>query len=381
MAGEKKKKIAFFHIGDHYVAFKVFAKLLDYEAIDLPKPNQESISYGLSISPEFSCFPFKVFTGTFVQAAKMGANIILLNSGKSISSCQYSDFAYVQKQLFKKNKLSLDIIIIEGMNPKEMYSKLKPYKKDITITQVTEAMILMTQKSALIDSLDHFSRKIYIEEGKKESENFRKKFLKMIDTTNSIIELYSLNKKMKAEFSEHPKINIDKMLKIAVIGDIYSINIDYLNNKIFERLSNVGVYSQKGHIFSDVINSAIGFSKIESEYIKKARKYLKHNVGGFSLETVATAIRYAEKKYDGLIHIYPFNCMPETVVRSILPKIAKDYDIPILYLPIDEQTGDAGFTTRVDAFIDLLKVRKEKKAKEKKAKKKNGEKNGILPWN
>jgi len=114
------------------------------------------------------------------------------------------------------------------------------------------------------------------------------------------------------------------------------------------------------------VNSAIKIPSIEKEYVKKSKKYLRHDIGGLATMTIAHAIKYAEEGYDGLIQIYPFTCMPETVVRSIIPKVGKDYNIPILYLPIDEQTGDAGFATRIDAFIDLLKMRKEKKAVKKK---------------
>lgn len=378
---QERKKIAFFHVGDHYTAFKSFAKLLDYDAIDLPKPNQESVSYGLTISPEFSCFPFKVLTGTYIQAVKMGANLIISNSGKSISACQYADFAYAQKLILKKNKFPIDMVIIEGLNPNQVLKKLEPYNKDITLKQVTETMILTTQKSSLIDSLDEYARNIYFTSGKKESEKFREKYLKIIDENESMISLYRIKGEMEDEFNKYPKIDYEKTLKVAVIGDIYSINIDYLNNKIFEKLADLKVYTEKGHVFSDIISKAFGFPRIEAEYIKKARKYLKHNVGGLSQETIATAIKYAEKNFDGIIHIYPFNCMPETVVRSILPQVSKDYKKPILYLPIDEQTGDAGFTTRIDAFIDLLKIRKEKEEKDKNTKKNKGKKNGILAWN
>jgi len=53
--------------------------------------------------------------------------------------------------------------------------------------------------------------------------------------------------------------------------------------------------------------------------------------------------------------------MPEIVAESILPTIQKDYDIPILTLVVDEMTGEAGYLTRLEAFVDLLKKRREDK--------------------
>lgn len=48
------------------------------------------------------------------------------------------------------------------------------------------------------------------------------------------------------------------------------------------------------------------------------------------------------------------NCMPETSVRPILEKIHQDTGIPFLSLSIDEQTGEAGIETRLEAFSDVV---------------------------
>jgi predicted nucleotide-binding protein (sugar kinase/HSP70/actin superfamily) len=54
----------------------------------------------------------------------------------------------------------------------------------------------------------------------------------------------------------------------------------------------------------------------------------------------------------------PFSCLPEHVTQSILPKISKDIDIPVLSLSLDEQTAIANQRTRIEAFVDLLRGRK-----------------------
>ena len=58
---------------------------------------------------------------------------------------------------------------------------------------------------------------------------------------------------------------------------------------------------------------------------------------------------------DGAIQIFPFGCMPEIVSKSILPRISRDKDFPIMTLVVDELTGEAGYVTRTEAFIDLLR--------------------------
>jgi predicted nucleotide-binding protein (sugar kinase/HSP70/actin superfamily) len=71
-------------------------------------------------------------------------------------------------------------------------------------------------------------------------------------------------------------------------------------------------------------------------------------------------VLYAKNGFDGVVQIYPLTCMPEIVAQSILPSIERDYDISILTLIIDEMTGEAGYMTRIEAFVDLLNKRRER---------------------
>ncbi len=64
--------------------------------------------------------------------------------------------------------------------------------------------------------------------------------------------------------------------------------------------------------------------------------------------------------YDGMIHIFPFTCMPEVIAKNILPQVSRDAGIPVLSMAFDEQTGVAGVVTRLEAFTDLLHYRRGK---------------------
>lgn len=68
----------------------------------------------------------------------------------------------------------------------------------------------------------------------------------------------------------------------------------------------------------------------------------------------------AQKGYDGIIHIKPFGCIPEVNAMPMLQNISKDYKIPILYFSFDSQTSETGMKTRLEAFYDMVLMRKEK---------------------
>ena len=94
--------------------------------------------------------------------------------------------------------------------------------------------------------------------------------------------------------------------------------------------------------------------------IKRSNKYIKYELGADGTVSVAHAIELANKGYDGIIHIKPFGCTPEENAVPILQKISKDFDIPIMYLTFDTQNSDTGINTRLEAFYDMLYMKKEK---------------------
>ncbi|MCL2354850.1 MAG: 2-hydroxyacyl-CoA dehydratase, partial [Oscillospiraceae bacterium] len=92
---------------------------------------------------------------------------------------------------------------------------------------------------------------------------------------------------------------------------------------------------------------------------KKAKEYVKYHLGADGTETVVKAKMLAEKEFDGLIHTKPFGCMPEVNAMPMLQNISKDYKIPVLYFSFDSQTSETGIKTRLEAFYDMLTMRKE----------------------
>ena len=81
------------------------------------------------------------------------------------------------------------------------------------------------------------------------------------------------------------------------------------------------------------------------------------------MECVSDVAYANERGIDGIIHISPFTCMPEIMSQNIFPAMRENCDIPILPLIMDEQTGKAGYLTRLEAFVDLMRRRKRKLAK------------------
>ena len=66
------------------------------------------------------------------------------------------------------------------------------------------------------------------------------------------------------------------------------------------------------------------------------------------------------KDWDGLVHLEPFGCLPETMARNIMPSTREQ--LPVLNIMYDEHTGKAGVINRLEAFVDMINRKKRKGA-------------------
>ena len=85
-------------------------------------------------------------------------------------------------------------------------------------------------------------------------------------------------------------------------------------------------------------------------------------MGATAMNTIDQALKFAKEGYDGIIHVKSFGCTPEMDAMPVLQNISSDYKIPILYFSFDSQTSETGIQTRLEAFYDMIMMRKEAKA-------------------
>ncbi|HZK34012.1 MAG TPA: hypothetical protein VFD33_01715, partial [Bacillota bacterium] len=61
---------------------------------------------------------------------------------------------------------------------------------------------------------------------------------------------------------------------------------------------------------------------------------------------------------DGLILLTSFACGIDSFVLELLQRRNhRDFKIPLTIITIDEHSGNAGFDTRIEAFIDMMEWR------------------------
>jgi predicted nucleotide-binding protein (sugar kinase/HSP70/actin superfamily) len=80
----------------------------------------------------------------------------------------------------------------------------------------------------------------------------------------------------------------------------------------------------------------------------------------YELELLAAARRLLEiEKVDGLLLVTSFACGTGAVTNELIQRTAvHTHGVPTILLMLDEHTGEAGLVTRVESFVDVLRLRK-----------------------
>jgi len=328
-----------------------------YDLIIPTKPNKRTAEIGSRHSPEFVCTPFKITLGTFIEGLERGATE--LGMGGCNAYCRFGYYWPVQKLILEDLGYDFKFITLNYESPKEIIQVIKKeISPDYGVLQIIRAFRVMWLKNRLTDLVDKLIYKYRaVEFTKGDTEKLAQKAFKTIVETKGVKNIKRMVKTLPKMFEN--EINYDKKakpLKVVVNGEIYVVLEPSLNLDVMRRLNEIGVQVETPISLRRYIDIGVKlnpFKKLHYEHsIAAAKPYVEHRCGG-------DVIIYKKAGWDGIVHLYPFTCMPEIISRSIFPQISKEYDMPVMSLVLDEQTGEAGLQTRLEAFIDLLARKRE----------------------
>ena len=367
MAKGKKIKVAFPHMGTISIAWAAGLKKIGVEPYVPPYTSKKTLSYGTKNSPEAICLPYKLILGNFIEAIEGGADYVAMITSPGI--CRLGEYGNnIQNTLkdlgYKANYIELSLY--DGI--KGLYNFLKEISGKNDPILIMRAINITIRKIFAIDDLDRalaYYRAREVKFG--EAEKHYKKALKMIDKVDSTLDLKHVYHEALKEIE---KTEIDpnrEVLHVDLTGEIFLVNDEFSNQNIERELGRMGVETRRSLTVGSFLKDAIipkAFRPPETHLQRAermAKPYLMRDIGGDALECVSDVVFADVHRKDGIIHISPFTCMPEIMSQNIFPTMRSEHEIPILTLIMDEQTGKAGYITRLEAFVDLM--RRKKRAK------------------
>jgi predicted nucleotide-binding protein (sugar kinase/HSP70/actin superfamily) len=274
-----------------------FFENLGFKILISPQTNKEIVERGTKISDPETCFSQKVFFGHLLWLDEKCDLIFVPRLKTNFEKLEYCPKFFALPDLakiFLKTK-----ILTENFDErKEKFEK----------------------------SLENLGEKL--NKNKKEIERAFK---------FALLKEKNLKERQKKDFFEKIKSNFKK---IVLISHPYNLYDSYINLDIKKKLEKLKVEP----IFIDEVQSSK--SKIQSLDFKFHWEFAKE-----IMEKVKEILKY---KISGAIEISSFQCGCDAVLKEFVEKEFKKRKIPFLYLLIDEQTGEAGFQTRLEAFVDTI---------------------------
>ncbi len=357
-------KIAVPNMGSLRIVARGIFEPLGFEVILPPPMNKNTIAIGIKYAPEFACFPLKAVLGDFILASRMGAEYLLILGGNG--PCRFGWYGVTLDTIlhdlgYESRVLILDAPYEEWAKP--AYKILGVLNHRLKVRDMLRAFFTGYLKLRLVEFAEELARRTrpyQLNIG--DADKALKEAMKMIDKEFSLIRLRKMKKDIIDLFEGIPKDTSRDPVRIGIVGEIYMVTENALNLNIESKLGNMGALVDRSHV--SIWNYVASNFRINFSYkkaIKKARKYLKYHAGGESIYSVGFTRIYAEEGFDGVVHIMPLGCMPEIVAQSVMNRIGKEYDLPMLEMTLDQHTSEAGLITRLEAFYDLLVRRKRHK--------------------
>lgn len=356
--------ITYPHMGNLAIVLKTLFTGLGRAVVSPPPISKRTLELGARYSPETVCLPFKVTLGNFIEALEMGADTIVTCGG--VGPCRLGYYAEVQKGILERLGYRFEMIAVEP-DIADVWRNLNKVVQGKSWREVVRAFQFAGGKMHCLDAIERSILTLRPREKTPGSADaIWRQAVQKVDEAENLAEVQEICRFTLAQTEECAKRQSPVVLRIGLVGEIYVTLEPFINLDLARQLGTMGAEVHKSMYLSDYVR---GHLLRKKEYVRMnenlaflAKPYLGHYVGGHGLKSIGHTVQMGRTGFDGIVQAYPFTCMPEVIAKNILPRVSADAGIPVMSLAYDEQSGEAGIMTRLEAFIDLLKSRKAKAA-------------------
>jgi len=358
-------KVTFPRLGSMHIFCKAIAETAGIPYILPPETSRKTLTLGVLHSNECICLPFKIILGNFIEALQMGADtIVMVGSGPP---CRLGLYDLVQKVILEDLGLHYRWLTIP---PRFSWNALwknheetKELRKELSAKNVVffpYGLWMGWKKMMACEALEKLAMKIRPMELKNgETQKRLKKSLSWVDEAKTPKTVEEALQKGKSFLQEMEQDHSRVPFRVAVVGELYTVMDPHINRGVEQKLGELGVEVTRTSWFSTHILRSLRKNKADRtservRFFEASKAYLGYDVGAECNISIGEAILRSEEGYDGVVHLMPFACMPETTASGILTKVGRDRDIPILTLILDEQEIEGRIQTLLEAFVEML---------------------------
>jgi predicted nucleotide-binding protein (sugar kinase/HSP70/actin superfamily) len=327
---------------------RVLATLFpDAEILPPPPHSAETLETGSLHSPESVCAPFKYNMGGYIHALNRGANV-LVQTGLG---CIFAYYGEAQERILRGLGYDFHMLCLSRGGFKMAYETYKTLGGRRSPRILASAVLTAAASARAMDRFEYRMREsIGFEQTPGQHEALHRQLLEELGTA-PLHTLLSIQRRYERELNRIPLNLPEKPLRVGIIGELFTAMEPFANCGLERELAKEGIW------VSRKMNASFLLSPRGGASLRGAKGYLTRHPGATGADSVAQAIDYARKGYNGIIHMKSFGCTPELNAIPALAAVSRDFGIPVLYLSFDTHTAEAGLHTRLEAFVDMLRMR------------------------
>lgn len=392
---EELRKLPFIipYFADHARAFAGALKKSGVRAEVLPPPDSRSLELGEKYSSGKECHAFSFLLGDLLKQVLDNPTDeprIFFFPGARYS-CLLQQYGPAMRQLLRE---------IDGSQILVLTPTLDYFWKLIGF----EGLQGLYQGLVAIDNLVRTSCQLRpYERNRGEINRAFQEGLRLIEDGLAAGQLAAALDSIRSQFSQI-EIQPEERPVVGIAGDIYTRQNSFANNRLFEKLENLGCEVWPSPFLVDEIDftfsrefyeklaegdlldtlklaglnlvrelkkvkvrKKLGLSDLKlknpgfEELLRSTTAYLNYNNNQTLFLNVARIIDFARKGTDGIINVICFNCMLGTAAAAISRRIKKDFgNLPLPTL-IYGETEMVGTGSRLEAFVEQVQSRFKKK--------------------
>lgn len=311
-------------IYEYSMLFKEFFKQLNIEVAMSDKSNSEILKEGIEYSLQESCLASKIFMGHVANLVK------------------------------RKNKEKIDYIFVP---------RLCTFENNQTICVKFYAIYDICKN---VFDANFITLNIDYEKNKTELSSFICLGKKLGKTIPEIIRAYFIAKNLQKENNKNKYLDqvslINKKsgkLKVLLVSHPYILYDDILGEKIIKILEKENVEIFFANINKFNMDNPKILKKVRTNTEEKKYTQISNTIFWKASKNLLNGICSNLKNIDGIIYLSVFPCGTDSLVNELA--LRKITNIPSLNLILDEQDSQVGINTRIESFLDIINMNKDKK--------------------
>jgi predicted nucleotide-binding protein (sugar kinase/HSP70/actin superfamily) len=303
----------------YYLLWKTFLSELGCDAIESPPTNKAILFAGVKATVDDICIPVKAFIGHLLYLKDRGVDAVLVPRVYSVEASAKP--RYTCPKFIGLPDMARALV---GEPPLILDADHHVRERPIEQTFVEIGRMLGFGRKACLAASDRAAR-------------MQARFEKFLAEEGDFASARNGAPSPTASPTRPVR------LQVALIAHPYLLFDEFLSLSIERRLRDLG---------ARVVNQY----SVSTDVIETEMAALREVSWSYERQLLGAASHFMSRRdIDGIVFLTSFGCGTFAVISELLEReVRQGRDTPVLYLMVDELTGEAGFQTRVESFCDMI---------------------------